>query len=519
MVSRCFKCLIDVDAWPTFYESRLSSLVITASFIDSAPASPLSVTLPDCSLSFFVNEEEELESRDFKHMVYDENQSIEALFGLENLIVLRPKIRIARIPVPEAFISRRLLIPNGKLKRHGNDQVRMDGAGEGEGGSCFLGDIPTDQPFYHTYIEDTELGCLRGNGSFTSTEFLARLHVMTSWHRPDPLTGKTGAQAALDLLRSAGCLSITERRGFDGLLTSTRYPQINAAFRKIESRCHWSPLEHVRRPVTMTAEEKHAARRAAYLFPSSSTSPAPPEDRTYDCSKPGLPVLPLTVSSLRYIFDAGVPTQITLDHLLCNRPAPRLPDRITLPRGDHTSLTDDRIVLDQLFSLLQMDGSFQREYLTRLDASAQHVRMVCRVTHKENLIEALKEHYVQCRLVYLDSLDIIKDSLGPTTDPHEQAHNYFGHWPLVTADVLLRYLASAAPIDIPLHWKKCLTSFALLLLDLQRSRRLLQFSLDGLEQELSKELENEGCDGWDPEEFPDWLLIQVGLFCTRLCHC
>ena len=124
---------------------------------------------------------------------------------------------------------------------------------------------------------------------------------------------------------------------------------------------------------------------------------------------------------------------------------------------------------------------------------------------------------MQCRLVYLDSLDIIKNSLGPTTDPHEQAHNHFGHWPLVTADVLLRYFASAAPIDTPPPWKKCLTSLALLLLDLQHSRRLLQFSLRGLEQELSEELENEGCDRWDPEEFPDWLLIQVCILHEAQC--
>ena len=48
--------------------------------------------------------------------------------------------------------------------------------------SGYSGDIPSDQPLYHTYIEDTELGCLRGNGSFMSTEFLVRLHVMTSLH-------------------------------------------------------------------------------------------------------------------------------------------------------------------------------------------------------------------------------------------------------------------------------------------------------------------------------------------------
>ena len=167
-----------------------------------------------------------------------------------------------------------------------------------------------------------------------------------------------------------------------------------------------------------------------------------------------------------------------------------------------------------------VDSSFHREYLARLDTSAQSVRMGSQVTHKvvgENLIEALQKHYVQCRVNYLNSLDILKKTLGPTTDPREQAIDRFGQWPLITADVLLRYLASTSPIDIPPCWKKCLISLALLLLELRRSRRLLQLALDGLEDEFSKELENEGCDGWHAEEYPDWLLIQVGFFCPNAC--
>ena len=140
------------------------------------------------------------------------------------------------------------------------------------------------------------------------------------------------------------------------------------------------------------------------------------------------------------------------------------------------------------------------------------------MTHKvagDNLIEALQKHYVECRVKYMNSLAILKKSLGPMTDPLEQAVDRSGQWPPITADVLLRYLASTSPISIPPHWKKCLISLALLLLELQRTRRLLRFALDGLEEQLSKELENEGCGGWNAEEYPDWLLIQVALFCPN----
>ena len=137
----------------------------------------------------------------------------------------------------------------------------------------------------------------------------------------------------------------------------------------------------------------------------------------------------------------------------------------------------------------------------------------------DNLIGILQEHYVQCRVKYLDSLEVLRKSLGPSIDPREQAIDRFGEWPLITGDVLLRYLASTSPVAIPPHWKKCLIFLAILLLDLQRARRLLRFALDGDNEGFAKELENEGCDGWNPEEYPDWLLIQVAWFCpnSRLC--
>ena len=128
---------------------------------------------------------------------------------------------------------------------------------------------------------------------------------------------------------------------------------------------------------------------------------------------------------------------------------------------------------------------------------------------RSDQIGALREHYAECKMNYLGAMDALKKSLGPTTDPLEQALEQFGQWPPITADHLLRYLASTSPIKLPPHWKKCLIFLALLLLDLQRARRLLRYALDGLEEEFSKELESEVCDGWNVDDYPDWLLIQV----------
>ena len=525
MASACFNCLNNVKGgtWIRRYpdeeymQSQSGNLLVTTSSIGSVPSAsmePLSITLPRYGLFFFVNDRQELEFRDFKNMVYDEDQCVGALFGLENLLVLRPKTQIAGVLVPEALIHRRVLIPNGFPERHGNHHVRINI-------DVLHLFIQPDEPLYHTYDVDTELGCLIGNGSLTSTRFLAYLHTMTSCHRPDPLTGKTGVQAALCLLQSARCRSIMKLKAFDNSSTywiSTPYPQINAAYEEILTRYYWDRAADAGGRIS--APKKHAARRAAYLFPSNAAGPTSLDD--YDDSKYPttrvserglLATLPYSISS----FDQYLTTQIALKHLFCTRPAPELPARSALLRGSHNISSDDIPLLDQLFSSLRADSSFQRAYLAHLDTSAQCVRVVCQMTHTvadANLIEALGNHYVQCRVNYLNSLDILKQSLRPMTDLHEQASDRFGQWS-PTADVLLRYLASTSPINISPPWKKCLISLALLLLELQRSRRLLRFALDGLEDEFSKQLENEGCDGWNAEEYPDWLLIQVAFFCLN----
>ena len=65
-----------------------------------------------------------------------------------------------------------------------------------------------------------------------------------------------------------------------------------------------------------------------------------------------------------------------------------------------------------------------------------------------------------------------------------------------------------SPIKLTGPWKRCLVQLALLLLELQRARRLLRLAIDGQHEDFYKELGNGGCDGWDPEAQPDWILIQ-----------
>ena len=478
--------------------------------VGSVPEQRLSVTLPHYSLSFFINEKEELESRDFKNMVYDEDQYIGALFGLENLLVLRLKAYLVGTLVLEALIHRRVLIPNGFPIVHGNHWVRIDV-------NTTAGETGRDTALYHTYDVDTELGCLMGNGSLMSTRYLAYLHAMTSFHRPDPLTGKTGARAALCLMQSAGCRSIMMVKAFDGYdrWTSIQYPQIKAAYKEIQNGYYWRHSHYGKGVFMLTEVEKHAVQRAAYLFPSNATGPASLEhgDENIYTTTP-VSAEPGSASLAQSSFKECFPTQIPLDQLLRTRPVPELPVRTILLRNSHKTSSNDIPALDQLFPSLRVHSLFQREYITRLDASAQHFCANSQRTHwyevaGENRIEALRKHYVRCKDNFLGFLNNPKSGLGPTSDPHEQALDRFGQWPPITADVLLQYLASTSPIIIPQCWKECLISLALLLLDLQCAWRLLRLALDGLEEEFLKELENEGCEGWKAEDYPDWLLIQV----------
>jgi hypothetical protein len=70
-------------------------------------------------------------------------------------------------------------------------------------------------------------------------------------------------------------------------------------------------------------------------------------------------------------------------------------------------------------------------------------------------------------------------------------------------------MASAAVDSLGSAWCATLVHLSQILLQLQRSRRLLVFAAKKNWVEFFKELESEEYEGFDPELYPDWLLIQV----------
>ncbi|KAF8123615.1 hypothetical protein EV363DRAFT_1547333, partial [Boletus edulis] len=472
MVSSRLQCLDDPE-----------NLIVTVSPVDTAQPSSLrlSITLPRYGLSFFVNEVNDLESRDFKDMVYDEDQCIETLFGLANRLVLRRKTLIEADLIPKL-----ILIPHGDSVYKNGDSVYVRYGSSG----------PVR---YYTYQADRELGCLKGivSTSLKSRLYLARLHALTtsSGCRPDPLTGKTGVEEAISLMWLAGT-----RDGVENCWCSESK----------SSLIHFATVKIQHQELSVPGPVD-ALQREAYLFPSSEVTVA---------------------AGAQNLF------QQSLDQLLLDRPPPNLLARADrLPRhngpGYHRpspspSPSPNIDLLRQLFSSLRTNqiAPLQSQYISQLHSSAYHLQGTDPIgitadSGKPGL-GTLCNYYAECRVNYTESLNMVKEALSPITE-FERILEQCGQRPRVTPFTLFRCLASTSPIsklsgnekNIE-RWKKCLISLALLALDVQRARRLLRFALDNLEEEFYKELENEGCDESDLAKHPDWLLIQLeGNFLIR----
>ena len=226
--------------------------------------------------------------------------------------------------------------------------------------------------------------------------------------------------------------------------------------------------------------------------------------------------------TLQYTFDPSqsipscTPWSFTA-HQLFARPAPSLRPHDRLPRdttnAGNTSLSGPTS-LHQLVTAAEVNAvdSFQRRYVSALRASVEcfgsEISLVAHGATKLPTTKTLAAHYVRCRASYIKAIHCLKQHLAPRTQS-DQALEQSGQWPRITPHALFRSLASNSQIVLSDEWKMCLIRLTLLALELQRARRLLRLHLDDLREELRLELENEGCDGWNAEAHPDWLLIQV----------
>ena len=211
-----------------------------------------------------------------------------------------------------------------------------------------------------------------------------------------------------------------------------------------------------------------------------------------------------------------IPWELMADQLFARSAPPlRAHDRLT-QRGasvENTSFSDST-ALHQLLTTLRTHAAnpFQCQYVSALRTSAEsfgsEISLAPRRLPKLPTAETVIVHYFGCKARYIEGLHHIQRHLGPR-NLSERAIEQSGQWPRITAHALFQCLASKSPIALPDDWKCCLIAFTLLALELQRARRMLVLHVEHLHEDLCMELQNEGCDGWDAEIYPDWLLIQV----------
>lgn len=154
----------------------------------------LSVELPRLQLGFQLKQGESvIRSRQFLGMQVDASQSIGTLVGFKSKLVLRA--------IDDAQ-SRRVVIPQGDIRfqkeQHASSGTHVDA-------SVTYGSAARVQ----AYSIDNLLCQLKDNGKVEGKLYLAYLHALTSYCRPDPFTCRTGTEQALEILGSAAVRSIS----------------------------------------------------------------------------------------------------------------------------------------------------------------------------------------------------------------------------------------------------------------------------------------------------------------------
>ncbi|KAG8735796.1 hypothetical protein FRC11_003009, partial [Ceratobasidium sp. 423] len=250
--------LVDIHSPAFGYISRSISRLESDRYlhVTRAVSGLIEVELPRMKFSFFINDDNQLESRNFRGQVLDENQSAGTMFGLKNQLLLR-----ARGSIDQSFPrSKSVLIPDGEISfttqgHHVSVSIAFDSR--------------RDVDVYR-YKIDEDLGYLATDAGLTSRLFKIYLHALTSHCLPDPLTGRTGTEEALHELSQASTSSFeqinlkqAELLKSIGLLTPKRryYPE----HLKCMQTTHWIDLPSLSQHSAFSSAASAILRRADAL--------------------------------------------------------------------------------------------------------------------------------------------------------------------------------------------------------------------------------------------------------------
>jgi len=147
----------------------------------------LQVEIPSLRLGFSLAENSStLQSREYRSMAVDQDQSLGTLIGFLNKLILKSQTSSSRIAlILESELS--------YVKQHDHISIRVN--------HCSKSKV-------HALGVDTSLHRLLDSGDVDCKLYLAYLHALTSFCLPDPLTRRTGTEEALSILRSKSVASV-----------------------------------------------------------------------------------------------------------------------------------------------------------------------------------------------------------------------------------------------------------------------------------------------------------------------
>lgn len=155
--------------------------------IFNEPNNRLDIDLPVLDIGFCLESGSNvLRSREYRDYFLDDNQQVGALTGFRNQLVLKS----------DRSGAERLLILTSGL-------VSYSSMGE----MVIVNVAQQSARKVHVLHVDNHLGYLKDDGTIHSKLFLAYIHAITSFCIPDALTGKTGTEQAITILRSAALRS------------------------------------------------------------------------------------------------------------------------------------------------------------------------------------------------------------------------------------------------------------------------------------------------------------------------
>ena len=178
--------LVDVRSKTVSSINRLFSRLEVPAYIHVTTSSEclIDIDLPRLGLRFFLNQDGHLECRELRKII-DPDQHIGTLVGLKSKMVLCERAKYAR------QLDRIVIIPTGlvSVSRH-ESHVVVSISNESR------------HVDYLRFQVDSILGRLRGDGGLRTWLSQAYLHALTTNILPDPLTGRTGTEEALSILKA-----------------------------------------------------------------------------------------------------------------------------------------------------------------------------------------------------------------------------------------------------------------------------------------------------------------------------